>query len=727
MFRARLRVFVAVSTFLVVLAAPFTEALGATYTVVPAAVPKNMNNLGQSVYGCNLWSGGVDVYLSPFFNVQKPYGVGPCQAHDISNTGFIVGWVNDWSASFITRGCAGDLDFFSGSPAYAALRNGNLSCYASNGHTEALAVSQNNDSLAWTHFYVGNGGTARANFQPLGGPSTPLPNFPSDATPVWNTGLDINDAGDVVGYGYPLDSFEMRAGPDRAVLWRTGMAMDLGALGGDASRAVAVNNAGQVIGNAQIADGSYHAFLWLSGIMTDLGAFQANAINNVGQVAGTANGVAVLWENGVLTDLNSLIPPGSGWILTSATAINDQGQIGGQGTLNGAAAGFLLFPDSLNILHADLAVSVVPVGPARFSFNLTNLGPDAASGANLVVKVHDTSCPVDDGRPCPSLPRLTLSQGEACHHTVAHGYEANVPTSIWCAVGGLAVGQNVTGELVWDQLGELTELTLDATLFAVELDSSTGNNSTTVTVPRAAADIAVTMADSPDPVSVGQNLTYTAQIFNNGPDAAGSVSFFSPKPSSVNHVSVSASQGACQGTAPVYCNLGDLASGAMATVTMVATPTAAGTLNRNASAQSSSTDSNTANNSASVSTTVNAAADLAITITDSPDPVKKRRNLTYMINVVNNGPSTASGVTVTDILPSDIVFVSATPSQGSCSGTVTVTCNFGNLASGGIANVTIVIKPKSPGTISNSANVSGSEADPNGGNNSATTSTTVTK
>jgi uncharacterized repeat protein (TIGR01451 family) len=165
----------------------------------------------------------------------------------------------------------------------------------------------------------------------------------------------------------------------------------------------------------------------------------------------------------------------------------------------------------------------------------------------------------------------------------------------------------------------------------------------------------------------------------------------------------------------------------MATVTMVATPTAAGTLNRNASAQSSSTDSNTANNSASVSTTVNAAADLAITMTDSPDPVKKRRNLTYMINVVNNGPSTASGVTVTDILPSDIVFVSATPSQGSCSGTVTVTCNLGNLASGGIANVTIVIKPKSPGTISNSANVSGSEADPNGGNNSATTSTTVTK
>jgi uncharacterized repeat protein (TIGR01451 family) len=648
---------------------------------------------------------------------------------------------------------------------------------------------------------------------------------------VWNTGLDVNDAGDVVGYGYPLDSQDFRIGPDRAVLWRGGVALDIGTLGGVVSRAIAVNDAGQVIGNAQIADGSYHAFLWQNGVIADLGAFEATAISSAGEVIGAAAGRAVIWDNGVLTDLNDRIPAGGGWVLNRAITINDNGQIGGQGTLNGVTSGFLLFPDSLSIRHADLALSVVPVGPARFGFNLTNLGPDTASSTNLVVEVHDASCPVDDGlRPCPGTPYLTLSQGGACTHRMSHNYVANAPASIWCAVGDLAVGQSVTGELAWDQLGELTQLTLDATLFAVELDSSIVNNTTTVTVPRAAADIAVTMTDSPDPVSIGQSLTYTAQIVNNGPDAAGSVSFVSSKPSGVTHVSASASQGICQGTTPVNCSLGDLASGATVTITMVAIPTTAGTVNRIAVVQSSSTDPNTANNSATVATTVTApqadlalimsdspdpvlvggtvtytitatnngpstatnvtatgtlpscslgtivsgasasctatatanavgtltqtmsvsaiesdpntdnnsasasttvnpviSADLAVTMSDSPDPVKKGAKLTYNITVRNNGPQAASGVVLTDSLPANIIFVQASTTKGSCQGTSTVTCSLGSLASGASANVKIVIKPISAGTISNSASVASSVADPNGANNSATATTTVKK
>jgi uncharacterized repeat protein (TIGR01451 family) len=157
------------------------------------------------------------------------------------------------------------------------------------------------------------------------------------------------------------------------------------------------------------------------------------------------------------------------------------------------------------------------------------------------------------------------------------------------------------------------------------------------------------------------------------------------------------------------------------------TASSVGTLTQNMSVSASEGDPAPGNNSASASTTVLGGTDLAVSMTDFPDPVKKRRNLTYAISVVNNGPDAASGVTVTDILPPDIIFVSASSSQGSCSGTVTVTCNLGNLASGGNANVTIVIKPKFPGTVSNTASVNGNDADPDGGNNSVTTSTTVTK
>ena len=72
-------------------------------------------------------------------------------------------------------------------------------------------------------------------------------------------------------------------------------------------------------------------------------------------------------------------------------------------------------------------------------------------------------------------------------------------------------------------------------------------------------------------------------------------------------------------------------------------------------------------------TVVNPAADLAITKSDSPDPVTVSQPLTYTLTVINHGPSAATGVTVTDPLPSTVTFVSASATQGSCSGTTTVT------------------------------------------------------
>jgi uncharacterized repeat protein (TIGR01451 family) len=118
-------------------------------------------------------------------------------------------------------------------------------------------------------------------------------------------------------------------------------------------------------------------------------------------------------------------------------------------------------------------------------------------------------------------------------------------------------------------------------------------------------------------------------------------------------------------------------------------------------------------------------ADLAIAKADAPDPVTEGRDLTYTLTVTNNGPNPASGVTVTDDLPGDLAARSSSASQGSCSGTTTVTCGLGDLASGASATVTIVIRPGSPGSITNTARVSGSQPDPNQANNSATQTTQV--
>ncbi len=234
----------------------------------------------------------------------------------------------------------------------------------------------------------------------------------------------------------------------------------------------------------------------------------------------------------------------------------------------------------------------------------------------------------------------------------------------------------------------------------------------------------VSKTDSPDPVQLGGSLTYSVTVRNNGCSNATGVTLTDTLPGSVTFGSATPSQGSCsESGGTVTCNLGNLTSGNGATVTITVTPNTAGTITNTASVTGNEGDPDTSNNSASESTTVIAAADLAVTKSDSPDPVLLGLGLTYTVTVINNGPNNATGVTLTDTLPGSVTFGSAT---GSCSESGgTVTCNLGSLASGNSAVVTITVTPNTAGTITNTANVTGNETDPNTTNNTASEDTTV--
>jgi uncharacterized repeat protein (TIGR01451 family) len=74
------------------------------------------------------------------------------------------------------------------------------------------------------------------------------------------------------------------------------------------------------------------------------------------------------------------------------------------------------------------------------------------------------------------------------------------------------------------------------------------------------------------------------------------------------------------------------------------------------------------------------AANLKITKSDSPDPVRIGEQLTYTVGVENLGPSPATGVTVTDNLPKGVDLVSATGPSGSCAVQgAKITCPVGSL------------------------------------------------
>ncbi len=116
---------------------------------------------------------------------------------------------------------------------------------------------------------------------------------------------------------------------------------------------------------------------------------------------------------------------------------------------------------------------------------------------------------------------------------------------------------------------------------------------------------------------------------------------------------------------------------------------------------------------------------VSIVASDSPDPVSSGGNLTYSITVSNSSGLAASDVTLTDTLPAGVNLVSATTSQGTCTGTNVVTCNLGTLNGSGNAFVTIIVATGAAGLISNAATLTTSSYDPNTADNSATSSTTV--
>ncbi len=109
-------------------------------------------------------------------------------------------------------------------------------------------------------------------------------------------------------------------------------------------------------------------------------------------------------------------------------------------------------------------------------------------------------------------------------------------------------------------------------------------------------DLIMTKSDSPDPATVGTNVTYTITVTNNGPDTATDVELTDVLPAAVGLLSVTPTVGVCAGSSTIVCDLGDLANGASATVTIVVSTSAAGKLTNTAMVSSAESDTDPSNN-----------------------------------------------------------------------------------------------------------------------------------
>ena len=118
--------------------------------------------------------------------------------------------------------------------------------------------------------------------------------------------------------------------------------------------------------------------------------------------------------------------------------------------------------------------------------------------------------------------------------------------------------------------------------------------------------------------------------------------------------------------------------------------------------------------------------DLAIAKSDGKECANKDDVLSYSITVTNKSTEDATGVTVTDVLPGGVTYVSAAPDAGSCSFlNGTVTCNLGTLAAGASVGITLQVTADTVQRVSNTATVSLNELDTNLADNTATDNTSI--
>src|SRR3989442_104871 len=338
------------------------------------------------------------------------------------------------------------------------------------------------------------------------------------------------------------------------------------------------------------------------------------------------------------------------------------------------------------------AVPTASPADPTLSASMTDAPDPVGAGANLTYTIAYTNSGATGATGVvltDTVPANTTFVSATTGGTLASGVVTWSP-------GNLAAGATGSVQIVVRVASPLASAT--STTTATNATNSTTpcpfSGATFPTAVTSAPILAVSKTDSPDPVAAGGNLTYTLSYSNTGNANATGVVITDTVPA--NTTFVSATAGGILASGVVTWSVGNLAAGASGSVQLVvrvASPLANGTSITNSTYSIDSNETSPVNGAA-VSTATLAGPTLSASMTDAPDPVGAGANLTYTIAYSNTGNANATGVVLTDTVPANTTFVSATAGGTLASGVVT--WSIGNLAAGASGSVQMVVRVASP-------------------------------
>ena len=310
-------------------------------------------------------------------------------------------------------------------------------------------------------------------------------------------------------------------------------------------------------------------------------------------------------------------------------------------------ASVLVVPQQADLAVTKTVSNATPnVGDTiTYTITLTNNGPDTSTDAATGIQVAE---PLPIGLVFVSA---TPSQGAF-----------DPTTGVWNV--GTVTASSSQSLVILANVVSPTPTTDTVTIsHADQFDPNPGNNTATAVETPQQSDLALTKTvDKPAP-NVGDNITFTISVANNGPDPASNVNISDVLPPGLAPISINASIGTYNSGTGIWA-VGSVASGTPQTLQITARVTSPNaSTNTAAITHSDQFDPNSANNTASIDVTPQ-QADLALTKTVSDQAPNVGDTITYTITLSDIGPDSATSALVLDLLPSGVSFVSATPSQG---------------------------------------------------------------